>query len=155
MKIYIEHNSSILNYKNIEKSLKLLKFIKELKYIEFYSLEGIYKQEIYNLYKLYPIDKKVIKKKITIFNDDFLLLFDDSYFEKKLEYNLPINFIKKNIVEKRYNLSNNSLVELILYYENDNLINYLFEINDKYKNKIDDNYFNIEFSSFLSILKNI
>lgn len=155
MKIYIEHNSSILNYKNIEKSLKFLKLTKELKYIEFYSIEGIFKQEIYNLYKLYPVDKKVVKKKIKIFNDDFLLLLDNSYFEKKLEYNLPINFIKKNIIEKRYNLNNNSLVELILHYENDNLINYLFEINDKYKNKIDDNYFNMEFSSFLSILKNI
>lgn len=155
MKIYLSSDKNLLNKENIDKIVEKLKILNSNKYIEFYSNEGIFKQEINNLYKLYPVDKSIIKNNYIISNKNYIFLFDNSFFEKNIVYSLPNKFIQKNVEEKKYKLNTESLVQLVLIYENNSFTYFFFEIPDNYKNKIDENYFYLEFSSFLSILKNI
>lgn len=152
MKIYIKN----LELQNIKSNIELIKKyeIKNIKYIIFYSNDGIFELNNKNLYKLYQNDVKITSDNISYNNEDYELLYDNSFYNKEKIYSVPKLYREKKI-KKTYFKIEKTFLTFILEQEDNNIINFYFELDDKSKDKISNNILKNEISSFLSILKNI
>ena len=152
MKIYIKN----LELQNIKKNIELIKKyeIKNIKYIIFYSNDGIFELNNKNLYKLYQNDVKITSDNISYNNEDYELLYDNSFYNKEKIYSVPKLYREKKI-KKTYFKIEKTFLTFILEQEDNNIIDFYFELDDKSKDKISNNIIKNEISSFLSILKNI
>ena len=152
MKIYIKN----LELQNIKKNIELIKKyeIKNVKYIIFYSNDGIFELNNKNLYKLYQNDVKITSDNISYNNEDYELLYDNSFYNKEKIYSVPKLYREKKI-KKTYFKIEKTFLTFILEQEDNNIIDFYFELDDKSKDKISNNIIKNEISSFLSILKNI
>lgn len=152
MKIYIKN----LELQNIKGNIELIKKyeIKNIKYIIFYSNDGIFELNNKNLYKLYENDVKITSDNISYNNEDYELLYDNSFYNKEKIYSIPKLYREKKI-KKTYFKIEKTFLTFILEQEDNNIIDFYFELDDKSKDKISNNIIKNEISSFLSILKNI
>jgi len=152
MKIYIKN----LELQNIKGNIELIKKyeIKNMKYIIFYSNDGIFELNNKNLYKLYQNDVKITSDNISYNNEDYELLYDNSFYNKEKIYSIPKLYREKKI-KKTYFKIEKTFLTFILEQEDNNIIDFYFELDDKSKDKISNNIIKNEISSFLSILKNI
>jgi len=152
MKIYIKN----LELQNIKGNIELIKKyeIKNIKYIIFYSNDGIFELYNKNLYKLYQNDVKIISDCIIYSNKDYELLYDYSFYNKEKIYNVPKLYKKKKIKKIHFKIEK-SFLTFILEEEDNNITDFYFELDHKSKDKISNNIIKNEISSFLSILKNI
>ena len=152
MKIYIKN----LELQNIKGNIELIKKyeIKNIKYIIFYSNDGIFELNNKNLYKLYQNDVKITSDDISYNNKDYELLYDNSFYNKEKIYSVP-NLYREKKIKKTYFKIEKSFLTFILEQEDNNIIDFYFELDDKSKDKISNNIIKNEISSFLSILKNI
>ena len=152
MKIYIKN----LELQNIKENIELIKKyeIKNVKYIIFYSTDGIFELNNKNLYKLYQNDVKIKSDNISYNNKDYELLYDNSFYNKEKIYSIPNLYRERKIIKTHYKIEK-SFSSFIVEYEDKNIIDFYFEVDDKNKQKISNNILKNEFSSFLSILKNI
>lgn len=152
MKIYIKN----LELQNIKSNIELIKKyeIKNIKYIIFYSNDGIFELNNKNLYKLYQNDVKITSDNISYNNEDYELLYDNSFYNKEKIYSVPKLYREKKI-KKTYFKIEKTFLTFILEQEDNNIIDFYFELDDKSKDKISNNIIKNEISSFLSILKNI
>ena len=152
MKIYIKN----LDIKNIKSNIELIKKYetKKIKHIIFYSNNGIFELNNYILYKLYQTDVKITSDIISYNNKNYELLYDNSFYNKQKTYSIASLYIEKRI-EKTYYKIDKTFTSLILETQDNNIIDYYIELDDKYKDKISNNILKNEISSFLSILKNI
>lgn len=151
MKIYIKN----LELQNIKGNIELIKKyeIKNMKYIIFYSNDGIFELNNNNLYKLYQNDVKITSDNISYNNKEYELLYDNSFYNKEKIYSVPSLYREKKIKKTYYKIEK-SFSTFILEQDN-NIIDFYFELDDKSKDKVSNNIIKNEFSSFLSILKNI
>jgi len=152
MKIYIK-NIELQNIKENIDSIKKYE-IKNIKYIIFYSNDGIFELNNKNLYKLYQNDVKIISDNISYNNRDYELLYDNSFYNKEKIYSIPKLYREKKIIKTHYKIEK-SFSSIIIEYEDNIIIDFYFEVDDKNKEKISNNILKNEISSFLSILKNI
>lgn len=152
MKIYIKN----LELQNIKGNIELIKKyeIKNMKYIIFYSNDGIFELNNKNLYKLYQNDVKISSDNISYNNKKYELLYDNSFYNKEKIYSVP-NLYREKKIKKTYFKIEKSFSTFILEQEDNNIIDFYFELDDKSKDKISNNIIKNEISSFLSILKNI
>ncbi len=152
MKIYIKN----LELQNIKENIELIKKyeIKNVKYIIFYSNDGIFELNNKNLYKLYQKDVKIRSDNISYNNKDYELLYDNSFYNKEKIYSAPNLYRERKIIKTHYKIEK-SFSSFIVEYEDKNIIDFYFEVDDKNKEKISNNILKNEISSFLSILKNI
>ena len=152
MKIYIKN----LELQNIKGNIELIKKyeIKNMKYIIFYSNDGIFELNNKNLYKLYQNDVKISSDNISYNNKEYELLYDNSFYNKEKIYSVP-NLYREKRIKKTYFKIEKSFSTFILEQEDNNIIDFYFELDDKSKDKISNNIIKNEISSFLSILKNI
>lgn len=152
MKIYIKN----LEKHNIKENIELIKKyeIKNIKYIIFYSNDGIFELNNKNLYKLYQNDVKITSDDISYNNKKYELLYDNSFYNKEKIYSIPNLYTEKKIKKTYYKIEK-SFSSFIIEYEDNNIIDFYFELHDKNKEKISNNISKNEISSFLSILKNI
>lgn len=152
MKIYIKN----LEIQNIKERIELIKKyeIKNIKYIIFYSNDGIFELNNKNLYKLYQNDVKIISDNISYNNKDYELLYDNSFYNKEKIYSIPNLYREKKIFKTYYKMEK-SFSSFIIHYEDNNIIDFYFELDYKSKDKVSNNIIKNEISSFLSILKNI
>lgn len=152
MKIYIKN----LELQNIKENIELIKKyeIKNVKYIIFYSNDGIFELNNKNLYKLYQNDVKIRSDNISYNNKDYELLYDNSFYNKEKLYSVTNLYIERKIIKTYYKIEK-SFSSFIVEYEDKNIIDFYFEVDDKNKEKISNNILKNEISSFLSILKNI
>ena len=152
MKIYIKN----LELQNIKENIELIKKyeIKNVKYIIFYSIDGIFELNNKNLYKLYQNDVKIRSDNISYNNKDYELLYDNSFYNKEKIYSVPNLYREKKIIKTHYEIEK-SFSSFIVEYEDKNIIDFYFEVDDKNKEKISNNILKNEISSFLSILKNL
>lgn len=152
MKIYIKN----LELQNIKGNIELIKKyeIKNIKYIIFYSNDGIFELYNKNLYKLYQNDVKIISDCIIYSNKDYELLYDYSFYNKEKIYNVPNLYREKKIKKIHFKIEK-SFLTFILEEEDNNITDFYFELDHKSKDKISNNIIKNEISSFLSILKNI
>ena len=152
MKIYIKN----LELQNIKGNIELIKKyeIKNIKYIIFYSNDGIFELNNKNLYKLYQKDVKIRSDNISYNNKDYELLYDNSFYNKEKIYSAPNLYRERKIIKTHYKIEK-SFSSFIVEYEDKNIIDFYFEVDDKNKEKISNNILKNEISSFLSILKNI
>lgn len=152
MKIYIKN----LELQNIKGNIELIKKyeIKNMKYIIFYSNDGIFELNNKNLYKLYQNDVKITSDNISYNDKEYELLYDNSFYNKEKIYSVPKLYREKKI-KKTYFKIEKSFSTFILEQEDNNIIDFYFELDDKSKDKISNNIIKNEISSFLSILKNI
>jgi hypothetical protein len=152
MKIYIKN----LELQNIKGNIEAIKKyeIKNIKYIIFYSNDGIFELNNKNLYKLYQNDVKITSDNISYNNKEYELLYDNSFYNKEKIYSVPSLYREKKI-KKTYFKIEKSFSTFILEQEDNNIIDFYFELDDKSKDKISNNIIKNEISSFLSILKNI
>lgn len=152
MKIYIKN----LELQNIKGNIELIKKyeIKNMKYIIFYSNDGIFELNNKNLYKLYQNDVKISSDNISYNDKEYELLYDNSFYNKEKIYSVPKLYREKKI-KKTYFKIEKSFSTFILEQEDNNIIDFYFELDDKSKDKISNNIIKNEISSFLSILKNI
>ena len=152
MKIYIKN----LELQNIKGNIELIKKyeIKNMKYIIFYSNDGIFELNNKNLYKLYQNDVKISSDNISYNDKEYELLYDNSFYNKEKIYSVPKLYREKKI-KKTYFKIEKSFSTLIIEYQDNNIIDFYFELDDKSKDKVSNNIIKNEISSFLSILKNI
>ena len=152
MKIYIKN----LELQNIKSNIELIKKyeIKNMKYIIFYSNDGIFELNNKNLYKLYQNDVKISSDNISYNDKEYELLYDNSFYNKEKIYSVP-NLYREKKIKKTYFKIEKSFSTFILEQEDNNIIDFYFELDDKSKDKISNNIIKNEISSFLSILKNI
>ena len=152
MKIYIKN----LELQNIKENIELIKKyeIKNVKYIIFYSNDGIFELNNKNLYKLYQNDVKIRSDNISYNNKDYELLYDYSFYNKEKIYSVPNLYRERKIIKTHYKIEK-TFSSFIVEYEDKNIIDFYFEVDDKNKEKISNNILKNEISSFLSILKNI
>lgn len=152
MKIYIKN----LELQNIKGNIEAIKKyeIKNIKYIIFYSTDGIFELNNKNLYKLYQNDVKITSDNISYNSKDYELLYDNSFYNKEKIYSIPNLYRERKIIKTHYKIEK-SFSSLIIEYEDNIIMDYYFEIDDKSKDKISNNILENEISSFLSILKNI
>jgi hypothetical protein len=152
MKIYIKN----LELHNIKGNIELIKKyeIKIMKYIIFYSNDGIFELNNKNLYKLYQNNVKITSDNISYNDKAYELLYDNSFYNKEKIYSIPKLYREKKI-KKTYFKIEKSFTTFILEQEDNNIIDFYFELDDKSKDKISNNIIKNEISSFLSILKNI
>lgn len=152
MKIYIKN----LELQNIKGNIELMKKyeIKNMKYIIFYSNDGIFELNNKNLYKLYQNDVKITSDNISYNNKEYELLYDNSFYNKEKIYSVPKLYREKKIKKTYYKIEK-SFSTLIIEYQDNNIIDFYFELDDKSKDKVSNNIIKNEISSFLSILKNI
>ena len=152
MKIYVKN----LELHNIKCNIELIKIyeIKNMKYILFYSNDGIFELNNKNLYKFYQNDVKISSDNITYNNKNYELLYDNSFYNKEKIYSVP-NLYREKKIKKTYFKIEKSFSTFILEQEDNNIIDFYFELDDKSKDKISNNIIKNEISSFLSILKNI
>lgn len=152
MKIYIKN----LELQNIKGNIELIKKyeIKNMKYIIFYSNDGIFELNNKNLYKLYQNDVKITSDIISYNDKEYELLYDNSFYNKEKIYSVPKLYREKKI-KKTYFKIEKSFTTFVLEQEDNNIIDFYFEVDDKNKEKICNNILKNEISSFLSILKNI
>lgn len=152
MKIYIKN----LELQNIKGNIELIKKyeIKNMKYIIFYSNDGIFELNNKNLYKLYQNDVKITSDNISYNNKEYILLYDNSFYNKEKIYSIP-NLYREKKIKKTYYKIEKSFSSFIIEHEDNNIIDFYFELDDKSKDKIINNIIKNEISSFLSILKNI
>jgi len=152
MKIYIKN----LELQNIKGNIELMKKyeIKNMKYIIFYSNDGIFELNNKNLYKLYQNDVKITSDNISYNNEDYELLYDNSLYNKEKLYSVP-NLYREKKIKKTYFKIEKTFSTFILEQDDNNIIDFYFELDDKSKDKISNNIIKNEISSFLSILKNI
>jgi len=152
MKIYIKN----LELHNIKGNIELIKKyeIKNMKYIIFYSNDGIFELNNKNLYKLYQNNVKITSDNISYNDKAYELLYDNSFYNKEKIYSIPKLYREKKI-KKTYFKIEKSFTTFILEQEDNNIIDFYFELDDKSKDKISNNIIKNEISSFLSILKNI
>ena len=152
MKIYIKN----LELQNIKGNIELIKKyeIKNIKYIIFYSNDGIFELNNKNLYKLYQNDVKITSDNISYNDKEYELLYDNSFYNKEKIYSVP-NLYREKEIKKTYFKIEKSFSTFILEQEDNNIIDFYFELDDKSKDKISNNIIKNEISSFLSILKNI
>jgi hypothetical protein len=152
MKIYIKN----LELQNIKGNIELIKKyeIKNIKYIIFYSNDGIFELNNKNLYKLYQNDVKITSDNISYNDKEYELLYDNSFYNKEKIYSVPRLYREKKI-KKTYFKIEKTFLTFILEQEDNNIIDFYFELDDKSKDKISNNIIKNEISSFLSILKNI
>ena len=152
MKIYIKN----LELQNIKGNIEAIKKyeIKNIKYIIFYSNDGIFELNNKNLYKLYQNDVKIRSDNISYNNKDYELLYDNSFYNKEKLYSVPNLYRERKIIKTHYKIEK-SFSSFIVEYEDKNIIDFYFEVDDKNKEKISNNILKNEISSFLSILKNI
>ena len=152
MKIYIKN----LELQNIKGNIELIKKyeIKNMKYIIFYSNDGIFELNNKNLYKLYQNDVKITSDNISYNDKEYELLYDNSFYNKEKIYSVPKLYREKKI-KKTYFKIEKTFLTFILEQEDNNIIDFYFELDDKSKDKISNNIIKNEISSFLSILKNI
>ena len=152
MKIYIKN----LELHNIKGNIELIKKyeIKIMKYIIFYSNDGIFELNNKNLYKLYQNNVKITSDNISYNDKAYELLYDNSFYNKEKIYSIPKLYREKKI-KKTYFKIEKTFLTFILEQEDNNIINFYFELDDKSKDKISNNILKNEISSFLSILKNI
>jgi len=151
MKIYITNLELQIIKGNIEAIKKYE--IKNIKYIIFYSNDGIFELNNKNLYKLYQNDVKITSDNISYNNKEYELLYDNSFYNKEKIYSVPSLYREKKI-KKTYFKIEKSFSTFILEQDN-NIIDFYFELDDKNKDKVSNNIIKNEISSFLSILKNI
>jgi len=151
MKIYIKN----LELQNIKGNIEAIKKyeIKNIKYIIFYSNDGIFELNNKNLYKLYQNDVKITSDNISYNNKEYELLYDNSFYNKEKIYSVPSLYREKKIKKTYYKIEK-SFSTFILEQDN-NIIDFYFELDDKSKDKVSNNIIKNEISSFLSILKNI
>ena len=152
MKIYIKN----LELQNIKGNIELIKKyeIKNMKYIIFYSNDGIFELNNKNLYKLYQNDVKISSDNISYNDKEYELLYDNSFYNKEKIYSVP-NLYREKKIKKTYFKIEKSFSTLIIEYQDNNIIDFYFELDDKSKDKVSNNIIKNEISSFLSILKNI
>lgn len=152
MKIYIKN----LELQNIKGNIELIKKyeIKNMKYIIFYSNDGIFELNNKNLYKLYQNDVKITSDNISYNYKEYELLYDNSFYNKEKIYSVPKLYREKKI-KKTYFKIEKSFSTFILEQEDNNIIDFYFELDDKSKDKISNDIIKNEISSFLLILKNI
>lgn len=152
MKIYIKN----LELQNIKGNIELIKKyeIKNMKYIIFYSNDGFFELNNKNLYKLYQNDVKITSDNISYNDKEYELLYDNSFYNKEKIYSVPKLYREKKI-KKTYFKIEKTFSTFILEQEDNNIIDFYFELDDKSKDKISNNIIKNEISSFLSILKNI
>ena len=152
MKIYIKN----LELHNIKGNIELIKKyeIKNMKYIIFYSNDGIFELNNKNLYKLYQNNVKITSDNISYNDKAYELLYDNSFYNKEKIYSITKLYREKKI-KKTYFKIEKSFTTFILEQEDNNIIDFYFELDDKSKDKISNNIIKNEISSFLSILKNI
>lgn len=152
MKIYIKN----LELQNIKGNIELIKKyeIKNIKYITFYSNDGIFELNNKNLYKMYQNDVKISSDNISYNDKEYELLYDNSFYNKEKIYSVP-NLYREKEIKKTYYKIEKSFSTFILEQEDNNIIDFYFELDDKSKDKISNNIIKNEISSFLSILKNI
>ena len=152
MKIYIKN----LELQNIKGNIELIKKyeIKNMKYIIFYSNDGIFELNNKNLYKLYQNDVKISSDNISYNNKEYELLYDNSFYNKEKIYSVP-NLYREKRIKKTYFKIEKSFSTFILEQEDNNIIDFYFELDHKSNDKISNNIIKNEISSFLSILKNI
>jgi len=152
MKIYIKN----LELQNIKRNIETIKKyeIKNVKYIIFYSNDGIFELNNKNLYKLYQNDVKITSDNISYSNKEYELLYDNSFYNKEKIYSIP-NLYREKKIKKTYFKIEKSFSSFVIEYEDNNIIDFYFELDDKSKDKIINNILKNEISSFLSILKNI
>jgi len=156
MKIYIKNLElqNIKNNKDLFKDLLKKYEIKNIKYIIFYSNDGIFELNNKNLYKLYQNDVKITSDNISYNNKDYELLYDNSFYNKEKIYSIPNLYRERKVIKTHYKIEK-SFSSFIIEYEDNIIIDYYFELDDKSKDKISNNILKNEISSFLSILKNI
>ena len=152
MKIYIK-NLELQNIKGNIESIKKCE-IKNIKYIIFYSNDGIFELNNKNLYKLYQNDVKISSDNISYNDKEYELLYDNSLYNKEKIYSIP-NLYREKKIKKTYFKIEKSFSSFVIEYEDNNIIDFYFELDDKSKDKIINNILKNEISSFLSILKNI
>jgi len=152
MKIYIK-NIELQNIKGNIEAIKKYE-IKNIKYIIFYSTDGIFELNNKNLYKLYQNDVKITSDDISYNNKDYELLYDNSFYNKEKIYSIPNLYRERKVIKTHYKIEK-SFSSFIIEYEDSNIIDFYFELDDKSKEKISNNILKNEISSFLSILKNI
>ena len=133
MKIYIKN----LELQNIKENIELIKKyeIKNIKYIIFYTTDGIFELNNKNLYKLYQKDVKITSYDISYNNKDYELLYDNSFYNKEKIYSIPNLYIERKIIKTHYNIAK-SFSSFIIEYEDNNIIDFYFELDDKSKDKI-------------------
>jgi hypothetical protein len=95
MKIYIKN----LELQNIKGNIEAIKKyeIKNIKYIIFYSNDGIFELNNKNLYKLYQNDVKITSDNISYNNKEYELLYDNSFYNKEKIYSVPSLYREKKI----------------------------------------------------------
>ena len=152
MKIYIKN----LELHNIKGNIELIKKyeIKNMKYIIFYSNDGIFELNNKNLYKLYQNNVKITSDNISYNDKAYELLYDNSFYNKEKIYSIP-NLYRENNIFKTHHKIEKSFSSFIIEYEDNNIIDFYFELDNKSKGKISNDILKNEISSFLSILKNI
>lgn len=152
MKIYIKN----LELQNIKANIEVIKKyeIKNIKYIIFYSNDGIFELNNKNLYKLYQNNVKITSDDISYNNKEYELLYDNSFYNKEKIYSIPNLYREKKIIKTYYKIEK-SFSSFIIECEDNNITDFYFELDDKSKDKIINNILKNEISSFLSILKNI
>jgi hypothetical protein len=133
-------------YNNLYKLVDNLLLIKKFNYIDIYSEDGLFRVKNNILYKLLPIDNPT-----EIYNSIYLI--DKSKYDYQTAYSIPHDHITCNCYQEEYKLMKKSIVTLIIQYENNNIFNIYFNVNDNYS-KIDQIIIN-EIDTFLSILNNL
>lgn len=151
MKIYIKN----LELQNIKGNIEAIKKyeIKNIKYIIFYSNDGIFELNNKNLYKLYQNDVKITSDNISYNNKEYELLYDNSFYNKEKIYSVPSLYREKKIKKTYYKIEKS--FSIFILEQDNNIIDFYFELDDKSKDKVSNNIIKNEISSFLSILKNI
>ncbi len=100
MKIYIKN----LELQNIKGNIEAIKKyeIKNIKYIIFYSTDGIFELNNKNLYKLYQNDVKITSDDISYNNKDYELLYDNSFYNKEKIYSVPNLYRERKVIKDRH-----------------------------------------------------
>ena len=125
---------------------------------EIYTDDGIYHVDSSNIYKLAVNDKPIEFYKN--YYESLSLIVDNSTVHKTKENHLPVDGIENCIKNTYYSLNSNSKIKLLIQldnnlYDNDenNIINFYFEINIEDEDIDLNNYFiKNELNVFLSIL---
>jgi hypothetical protein len=156
MKIFINK----LDFKNIHDKLCKLNnyFIKYESYIEIFSIDGIFKINENNIYKLNPSDSDVIVLKNYYKNFD--LIVDKSYYSEELIHSFSPEHIHKNIKKSFFKLSSNSEINLVIeelqsnHSKNQkidlNINDFYFELNNSID--LNDKLIKNEINEFLLLL---
>jgi hypothetical protein len=151
MKIYI--NNFNLNIATEIQNLLINQLVHTEKYIQVYTNECVYQVEQKNIFKLEPVDKDIIVYEN--YFDEFTLIVDPSYFDKKPISNINgIKHFHTVVTKNYYKFDNNSKLKFVIEnLENSTNIknDVYFEIDEDIA--LDDLFIKKDISEFLFLFK--